>query len=314
MANMDLIMQLREEGLGVDGGTASAHKARTASGSGSDREALGGGSFVGGLRRVHLHKVGAQAQRDASGASDEGGSLFVGNSLAARVNPQNHEQAGGVGLGDELASLGEHGAFVFRAQVDGVAQAHHVHTVRAHVEHSLEVVQLRAVGIVLSGFHEVGLRIHLDQVVDLGIIGSIAGNEAALAGAHAAHAFAGDFEQMLGIEVGGVDAFAIEVAVEVLDLLVACEQHQTAGTARGGHVIVNVSLASVGAHVGGNLHLITGDFGHFVPPCEDTVCERHRSNRLVSFFAHDQPSLADAARLQGAFTETAVTPPRTARF
>ena len=219
-----------------------------------------------------------------------------------------------MGLGDELAGLGEHGAFVFRTQVDGVAQAHHVHAVRAHVEHSLEVMQLRAVGIVLGGFHEVGLRIHLDQVVDLGIIGSITSNEAALAGAHAAHAFAGNFEQMLGIEVGGVDAFAVEVAIEVLDLLVACEQHQTAGTARGGHIIVNVRLASVGAHVGGNLHLITGDFGHVVPPCEDTVCKRHRRRRRDGRFAYDQSSLADAAQLQSAFTGTAATSPQTARF
>ena len=84
-ANMDLIMQLREERFGVDGGAASAHKARAASSGGSDCEVLGGGCFIGSLRRVHLHEVGTQAQRDASGASDEGRSLLIGDSLAARI-------------------------------------------------------------------------------------------------------------------------------------------------------------------------------------------------------------------------------------
>ena len=127
-------------------------------------------------------------------------------------------------------------------------------------------MQLRAVGIALGGLYQIGLGVHLDQVVDLGVIGGIARDKTALAGKHAAHALGTDLEQMLGIEVGDIDSLAIEVAVHMLDLLIAGEQHQTTGAVRGGHVVVDVRFANVGRDVDGHLHLITGDLGHGFPP------------------------------------------------
>ena len=64
-------------------------------------------------------------------------------------------------------------------------------------------MQLGAIGIVLGGLDQVGLGIHLDQIVDFGIVSRIAGDQAALTGQNAANALRSDFEQMLGIEVGG---------------------------------------------------------------------------------------------------------------
>ena len=265
-AHMDLVVELGQERLGVHGGAASAHQAAAARSGRRDVQRLGRGRAVLGLGRVHLHEIGAQAQRHARGASDEVGVLLGGDGLAARVYPQHHQQAVGVGLGDELAGLGHHGGLVFAAQVDGVAQAHDVHARIAHGQHGVKVVELRGIGVVLLDAHQVGLGVHLDQVVDVGVVGRVLRDEPALAGQDAADAFLADLEQVLGIQIGDVDAFAVEVLVEVLDLLVASEQHEAPGALGCLHVVVDVLVAHLRRDIDGDLYLITGDLRHGNPP------------------------------------------------
>ena len=96
-------------------------------------------------------------------------------------------------LGDELARLRHHGGLVLGTEVDGVAQADDVHARIAHGEHGVEIGQLRGIGILLAGLHQVGLGVHLNEVVDLGIVGRILGDEATLPCEHAADALAADF-------------------------------------------------------------------------------------------------------------------------
>ena len=66
-------------------------------------------------------------------------------------------------------------------------------------------------------------------------------------------------------KLGKVDFLAtvVEVLVQMLDLLIACEQHEMAAVTRRLHVVVDVHLAHLGRHVGGHLHLFTGNAGHF---------------------------------------------------
>ena len=91
-------------------------------------------------------------------------------------------------------------------------------------------------------------------------------DEAALTGENAAHALTTDLEEMLGLGVGQIDPLAVEVLVQMLDLLVACEQHEPTGSTRGLQVVVDVFLARLGHDVSGNTNLITGDFRHVDPP------------------------------------------------
>ena len=171
-----------------------------------------------------------------------------------------------MGGGDELAGLGQHGGLVLAAQVDGVAQAHDVHAVVAHGEHGLQVIQLRAVRIFLGGLDQVGLGVHLHQVVDVGVIGGILRDKTTLASQNAAHALIADLEEVLRLGIGDVDALAVEVLVQVLNLLVAREQHETARATGCLHVVVDVRLADVCQDVGRYLHLVASDLGHDVPP------------------------------------------------
>lgn len=67
---------------------------------------------------------------------------------------------------------------------------------------------------------------------------------------------------MLGVTIGRIDALAVEVLVEVLDFLVAGKEHETAGAARGGHVVIEVELDGFGHDVSGNAHVLTGNLGH----------------------------------------------------
>ena len=173
-----------------------------------------------------------------------------------------------MGLGDELAGLGHHGGLVLAAQVDGVADAHDVHARLAHGQHGVQIVELRRIGVVLAAAHDVGLGVHLHEVVDLGVVGGVLRDEAALTGQNAAHALAADLEQMLRLDVGDVDALAVEVLVQVLDLLIAGEQHETAGLARGLQVVGDVLVTGLGHDVGGNAHLFPGDLRHGFPPRE----------------------------------------------
>lgn len=219
---------------------------------------------VGGCRRVDLDEVRAQAQRHTRGTGDEVGGLLVRHGLAARVDPQNDEQTLGMSLGDELACLGQHVGLELAAQVDGVAQADDVDASLAHGEYGLEVVELRGVGILLGGLDQIGLGVHLDQVVDVGVVARVLGDETALAGEHADCALVADLEEMLGVAIGRIDALAVEVLVEMLDLLVAGKEHETAGAARGGHVVIEVELDGFGHDVSGNAHVLTGNLGHRV--------------------------------------------------
>ena len=167
-----------------------------------------------------------------------------------------------MGLGDELAGLGHHGGLVLAAQVDGVADAHDVHAGLAHGQHGVQVVELRRIGVVLAAAHDVGLGVHLHEVVDLGIVGGVLRDEPALAGQHAAHALAPDLEEVLRLGIGDVDALAVEVLVEVLDLLIAREQHETARSARRLHEVLDVLVTGFRHDVGRHPHLVTSDFGH----------------------------------------------------
>ena len=169
-------------------------------------------------------------------------------------------------LGDELAGLGQHVGLVLAAQVDGVAQADDVDARLAHGEYGLEVVELRGVGILLGGLDQVGLGVHLHQVVDVGIIARVLGDEAALAGEDADGALVADLEEMLGIAVGRVDALSMKVLVEVLDLLVAGKEHEASRATGGGLVVIDVKLDGLGHDVGGNAHVFTGNLGHRESP------------------------------------------------
>ena len=71
---------------------------------------------------------------------------------------------------------------------------------------------------------------------------------------------------MLRLSVGDVDSLAVEVLVQVLDLLVASKKHQAARTTGCLHVVVNVRLTSFRHNVRRDFNLITGDGGHNVPP------------------------------------------------
>ena len=169
-------------------------------------------------------------------------------------------------LRDELASLGHHGGLVLAAQIDGVAQADDVHARFAHGEDGVQIVELGRIGIVLRSLHQVCLGVHLHEVVNLGIISGILRDETALTSQNATHALTADLEKMLGLGVSQVDALAVEVLVQMLDLLVACEEHESTGSTRGLQVIVDVLLAGLGHDVCGNTNLITGDFRHVDPP------------------------------------------------
>mgnify|MGYP006925648337 CR=1 FL=1 len=165
-----------------------------------------------------------------------------------------------MGLGDELAGLGHHGGLVLAAQVDGVADAHDVHARLAHGQHGVQIVELRRIGVVLAAAHDVGLGVHLHEVVDLGIVGGVLRDEPALARQHAAHALAADLEEVLRLGIGDVDALAVEVLVEVLDLLIAREQHETARSARRLHEVLDVLVTGFRHDVGRHPHLVTSDF------------------------------------------------------
>ena len=214
-AHMNLVVELRQERLRVDGRAACAHEARATRGHGGNLQGFGGSARIValGLRRVHLHEVGAEAKRHTGSARDEVGVLLGGDGLAARVDPQHNEQAVRVRLRDELASLGHHGGLVLAAQVDGVAQADDVHARFAHGEDGVQIVELGRVGIVLRSLHQVGLGVHLHEVVDLGVISGILRDETALTSKDAAHALTADLKEMLGLGVGQVDALAVEVLV-----------------------------------------------------------------------------------------------------
>ena len=95
-----------------------------------------------------------------------------------------------------------------------------------------------------------------------GVVARVLGDETTLAGEHADRALIADLEEMLGVAVGQIDALAVEVLVEVLDLLVAGKEHETAGAARGGHVVIEVELDGLGHDVSGNAHVLTGNLGH----------------------------------------------------
>ena len=100
-------------------------------------------------------------------------------------------------------------------------------------------------------------------------------------GEHAAHALRADPEQVLGIRVVGGDAVAVEVVVHVLDLLVAGEEHEPAGAARGGEVVVDVDLARFRRDVGGHADLLAGDARHRVPSsrCDSLGARGRRGER-----------------------------------
>ena len=97
--NVNLVVQLGKEGLGVNGGAACAHQARTTGSSGSDLQSLGRGARVLAfrLRRIDLDEVGAQAQGNARSTRNEIRVFFGLHSLAARVNPQHNDETLGVG-------------------------------------------------------------------------------------------------------------------------------------------------------------------------------------------------------------------------
>ena len=239
-ANMDLIVELGKEGLGVNRGTAGAHEAAATGSHRGDLESFRRSGAVFGFRRIDLHEIGAQAKGNAGGTGDERGILLGGNRLAAGINPQHDDEAVGMSLGNEFACFGHHGGFEFGTEVNGVADTDDIHARFTHGEHGIEIVELRGIGILLLRAHDVGLGIHLHEVVDFRIVSRILGYQAALARQHAAYALAPDLEQMLGFGIGDIDSLAVEIGIEMLDLLVARKQHETAGAARGLHEVVDV--------------------------------------------------------------------------
>ena len=75
-----------------------------------------------------------------------------------------------------------------------------------------------------------------------------------------------DTEEVLGLGVGDIDALAEEVLVEVLDLLVAREEHEAAAVARGSQEVVDVVIAHRCRYVGRDANLIASDGRHVRPP------------------------------------------------
>jgi hypothetical protein len=70
---------------------------------------------------------------------------------------------------------------------------------------------------------------------------------------------------VLGLGVVQCDALSVEVVVEVLDLLVAREEHEPARSTGGLQVAVDVEFASLGGHVDRHTDLLTCDAGHLGP-------------------------------------------------
>jgi predicted metal-dependent HD superfamily phosphohydrolase len=69
---------------------------------------------------------------------------------------------------------------------------------------------------------------------------------------------------VLGLGVLGSDAVTVEVVVQVLDLLVAGEEHEAPRASGSGQVVVDVGLARLGGHVNRDSDLVTRDARHMV--------------------------------------------------
>ena len=261
-AHMNLVVEVGQKLLGVFVGTARAHKPGAPGSTARHGQKLGRGFAVSGGRRIHLHEIGTQAHGRAGSARDQVGSLLLFHRRAARIDPQHHEQTLGVRLGDQLACLGKHLVLELAAQIHRISQPDDVDAGLAHGQDRLEVVQLRGVRVLLVGLHQVGLGIHLHEVVHLRIVGGILRNQTALAGHNAADALVGNLEQMLGVAVVGRDALAHEILVQMLHLLVAGKEHETACALRGGHHVVDIGLASLRHDVGRDAHIFAGNRGH----------------------------------------------------
>ena len=259
-------MQFSEEYVSVCLGTTSANQASATGSLRSDSKTLCRGLALNFVRRVNLYEVCTEAQSNASCASDQIGIFFVGNSLAAGVDPQHNQQTSSMSLCDEFASFSHHGGLVLGAQVDGVAKTNDVHTSFAHSQNSLQIIELGAIGIVLRTLNQVGLGVHLDEVVDLRIVGSILCNKTTLTSKNTDGSLRTDLEKMLRLGIGDVDSLAVEVLVQVLNLLVASKKHQATRTTSCLHVVVNVRLTSFRHNVRRDFNLITSDGGHNVPP------------------------------------------------
>ena len=194
-----------------------------------------------------------------------------------------------MGARDKVSCLGQHGGFVLTAQVDGVTQSHDVHAVVAHGQNGIQVGEQGRIRVVLAGLgvsvlamlHQIGFGVHLDEVVDLWVIHGIARHQTTLSSHNADGALVGNLEQMLGVSVGRVDALTVEVCIQMLELLVAREQHQASRTARSFHVILDVDRAHFLRHIYRNLYLLGSDSRHF------SSLEKH----VVAFGAVKTPHL-----------------------
>ena len=117
--------------------------------------------------------------------------------------------------------------------------------------------------VLLGRLDQVGLGIELDQVGDVGIVVAVEGDQPQLGGEYADLGLAGDLEQVLGIVVVCGDALAVKVVVQMLDLLVAGEQHQPSG-AQGYFIeVVQVFVDAPVGDIGRELEFVF----HEQPPC-----------------------------------------------
>jgi hypothetical protein len=117
-----------------------------------------------------------------------------------------------------------------------------------------------ALRVALRRLDQVRLRVELHQVRHRRVVAAVAGDQPELRCVAADDAVARDAEQVLRVGVVGRDRLAaaegaVEVVVEVLDLLVAGEEHQAAGALRHGLEILFVPRPLCGRHVGGNVYL-----------------------------------------------------------
>lgn len=70
------------------------------------------------------------------------------------------------------------------------------------------------------------LGVHLDQIRDIRIVHGVAVNQTELRCKDTYSCFLSDPKEMLGVRVICGDAFAVEIIVEVLNLLVTGKEHE----------------------------------------------------------------------------------------
>ena len=91
---------------------------------------------------------------------------------------------------------------------------------------------------------------------------------------------------MLGLEIRRIDAFAVEVFVQVLDLLIASKQHQTARAARCFHIVLNVVFTCFRHYICRDPYLIASMVGIFSSLFKHCTCVQ--LDRMIAAYYNEK--------------------------